>query len=75
VYPEELFGRSDLKTPFSVVQFMTSQNPYGPLMSLDGIHPGVQGHAILAAGAVRAINEKYGYGIGTNTVLAFARRP
>jgi hypothetical protein len=44
-------------------------------MSLDGIHPGVQGHAILAAGAVRAINEKYGYGIGTNTVLAFGRKP
>jgi hypothetical protein len=75
VYLEELFGRPDLKPPFSVVQFMTSTNPYGPLMSLDGIHPSGQGHAVLAAGAVRAINEKYGYGIGTKTVLAFGRRP
>ncbi len=71
VYLEELFGRPDLKAPFSVVQFMTSQNPYGQLMSLDGIHPSVHGHAILAAGAARVINEKYGYGIGTNTVIAF----
>lgn len=75
VYLEELFGRPDLKAPFSVVQFMTSTNPYGPLMSLDGIHPSGQGHAILAAGAVRSINQKYGYGIGANTVLAFGRRP
>lgn len=71
VYLEELFGRPDLKAPFSVVQFMTSQSPYGQLMSLDGIHPSIHGHAVLAAGAAREINRKYGYGIGLNQVVAF----
>ena len=73
VYLEELYGRPDLKQPFSVVQFMTSQTPYGPLMSLDGIHPSGQGHAILAAGAARAINERYGFVFAPNATIALAR--
>lgn len=74
VYLQELYGRPDLKPPFSVVQFMTSLNPYGSLVSLDGIHPSGEGHAILAAAAARAINERYGYGIPLpNAIIAFAR--
>ena len=36
---EALYGRSDLKGRFSSVELMTSANPYGPYISLDGIHP------------------------------------
>lgn len=73
VYLQELYGRPDLKPPFSVAQFMTSQQPYGPYMSLDGIHPSGQGHAILAAAAAKAINERYGYGIPTVSAYIAAR--
>ena len=57
---EVLYGRADLKPPFSSVQLMTSMQPYGPLMSLDGIHPNGAGHAIIAAAAASAISAHYG---------------
>ncbi len=57
---EALYGRADLKPPFSTVQLMTSAQPYGPYISLDGIHPNAAGHAVLAEAAVRAINTLYG---------------
>jgi phospholipase/lecithinase/hemolysin len=56
---EVLYGRSDLKPPFSTVQLMTSAQPYGPYISLDGIHPNDAGHRILAQAAMEAINAKY----------------
>lgn len=55
-----LYGRPDLKAPFSSVQLMTSMQPYGPLMSLDGIHPSGAGHAIIADAAASAIQAQYG---------------
>ncbi len=58
-----LYGRIDLKPPFSSVQLMTSSQPYGPLISLDGIHPNNFGHTVLAQAAARAINHRYGMGI------------
>ena len=57
---EVLYGRADLKPPFSSVQLMTSMQPYGSLMSLDGIHPNGAGHAIIAAAAAAAITTNYG---------------
>lgn len=57
---EVLYGRPDLKAPFSSVQLMTSMQPYGPLMSLDGIHPSGAGHAIIAEAAAAAIRAQYG---------------
>lgn len=56
---DALFGRTDLKAPFSVAALMTTATPYGPLMSLDGFHPSAQGQTVLADAAARAINEKY----------------
>jgi hypothetical protein len=47
------------KAPFSVVALMTSGTPYGPNISLDGLHPSAAGHAIIAAAALRAINDRY----------------
>lgn len=73
VYLQELYGRPDLKPPFSVLQFMTSQQPYGQYISLDGIHPSGAGHALLAAAAAKAINERYGYGIPTVSAFVATR--
>jgi hypothetical protein len=51
------------KAPFSVVTLMTSARPYGPNISLDGLHPSAAGHAIIAAAALRAIDDLYNIGI------------
>ena len=67
---EELFGMPNLKPPFNSVQFMTSAQPYGSYMSLDGIHPGAQGHTVLASAAARVINRRYGFGLPTSTIMA-----
>lgn len=56
---ETLYGKPGLKPPFSAVQLMTSAQPYGSLISLDGIHPSGAGHAILASEAARALNARY----------------
>lgn len=56
---DALYGRPGLKGPFSVVQLMTSFQPYGPLISLDGVHPSAEGQAILADAAAQAINARY----------------
>ncbi|HKN67317.1 MAG TPA: SGNH/GDSL hydrolase family protein [Gemmatimonadaceae bacterium] len=58
---EDLYGRSDLKPPFNAVAMMTDPNtPYGPYISLDGIHPNAAGHAILANAAAAAFRARYG---------------
>ncbi|HEY7566459.1 MAG TPA: hypothetical protein VH762_02735 [Gemmatimonadaceae bacterium] len=54
---EILYGRP--KPRFSAVSLMTSAAPYGTYISLDGLHPSAAGHAILAEGALRAINDRY----------------
>lgn len=45
---EVLYGRADIKGPFSVIQLMTSAQPYGALVSLDGIHPSGEGQRVIA---------------------------
>jgi hypothetical protein len=56
---EALYGLPNLKPPFSSIGVMTSPQPYGPYISLDGIHPNGAGQAILANAAARALNERY----------------
>ena len=46
--------------PFSVEALVTSPAPFGPLISLDGIHPSAAGQAVLAAAAKAGIIQKYG---------------
>ena len=58
-----LYDRIGLKGPFSVNALMTSAAPYGPLISLDGIHPSAAGAAVLAHAAAAALNETYGLGL------------
>lgn len=71
---EALYGIPGLKGPFSVVQLMTSFQPYGPLMSLDGVHPSAQGQSILADAAARAINDRYRLGLPVGFMARIAAR-
>lgn len=52
-----------VKAPFNAITLMTSNQPYGPYVSLDGIHPTAAGQTVLAQAAARALNETYGFGI------------
>jgi hypothetical protein len=47
------------KPSFSMYDVLFSNNPFGPNISLDGVHPSAQGQAILASAAAQAINAKY----------------
>jgi hypothetical protein len=51
------------KPRFSVADLVFSKTPFGPNISLDGVHPSAQGQGILAAAAARAINAKYAVAI------------
>jgi hypothetical protein len=54
----------DLPKPsLSMYNVLFSNTPFGPNMSLDGVHPNAQGQTILAAAAAQAINAKYGVAI------------
>ena len=59
---EDLYGRADLKPPFNAIAMMTDPaTPYGPYISLDGIHPNAAGHLILTtAAAAAALQAQYG---------------
>jgi len=58
-----LYDRPGLKAPFSVIAMMTTATPYGPLISLDGVHPSAGGAAVLAHAAAVAINATYRLGL------------
>ena len=48
---------------FSIERLLASDEPYGPLVSLDGVHPSRAGHTVLARAAADAINARYGFGL------------
>lgn len=54
-----LYDQPDLKAPFSVVALMTTATPYGPKISLDGIHPSADGQLVFAHAAAQALNETF----------------
>ena len=56
---DPLYGRHHSKAPFSATTLLTSDEPYGPLISLDGVHPSAAGHRILAREAAKALNVTY----------------
>jgi hypothetical protein len=60
---DALYANPAARPPFSVIGMMTTTTPFGPLLSLDGIHPSAAGNAILAQAAAAALNERYGLGI------------
>jgi lysophospholipase L1-like esterase len=54
----------DLPKPaFDMYSVLVSSAPFGPNISLDGVHPSARGQAILADAAARAINARYGLAI------------
>src|SRR5688572_4445519 len=55
----ELYNTSKDGVPFNLEAFLKSPTPYGPKISLDGVHPNEAGHAVLAAAARKAIIATY----------------
>lgn len=51
---------------FSVVKQLGCNSPYGQFVSLDGLHPNVQGYQEMANAAAVALNTTYGFEIPTN---------
>jgi lysophospholipase L1-like esterase len=51
------------KPKFSVADLFFSKTPFGPNMSLDGVHPSAAGQGLLATAAAKAINATYGTAI------------
>ena len=48
------------KGSLNLADVLLSNNPFGPYISLDGVHPSPAGQTILANAAVQAINARYG---------------
>jgi lysophospholipase L1-like esterase len=63
------------KPAFNAVSIMTTSQPYGPYISLDGIHPSAEGARVLADAAAVALNTTYRLSIPTSTgALAYIAR-
>ena len=58
-----LYGRADIKGPFNPFTLMFSAEPYGPFISLDGVHPTAAGAKVLADAAARALDARYNHSI------------
>lgn len=58
----KLYDKSKEDVPFELVSYLTSAQPYGKWISLDGVHPSVDGHKALARAARVAIQKTYGTG-------------
>jgi hypothetical protein len=71
-----LYADVSVKGPFDAIALMTSPQPYGPYISLDGIHPSAEGARVLADAAATALNVRYDLGIplSTSSLVALANR-
>lgn len=54
------------KPAFNAITVMTTAQPYGPYISLDGIHPSAEGARVIADAAATALNATYHFGIPTS---------
>ncbi|MGH7652220.1 MAG: hypothetical protein ACREMS_10295 [Gemmatimonadaceae bacterium] len=54
------------RAPFSVRELFSCVLPYGQYVSLDGVHPSLDGYQEMANAAADALNTVYGFGIPTN---------
>ena len=54
-----LYEVANTKPPFSAITMLTSAEPYGPLVSLDGLHPSAEGSRVLAEAAAAALAARY----------------
>lgn len=72
---QELYGRSDVKGPFNVFAYaLPNSQPYGPFISLDGVHPTAAGAQILAEAAARALDARYHHDILGESASVIAAR-
>lgn len=55
-----LYNTSKEDVPFDLQSYLTSDQPYGKWISLDGVHPSEEGHRKLARAARVAIQQTYG---------------
>lgn len=62
------------KAPFNAITMLTSTEPFGPYISLDGMHPSAAGARVLAEAAANALNAQYDMGIPTSAPLFAQRR-
>ena len=71
-----LYEQANVKAPFSAITMLTSAQPYGPLVSLDGVHPSAEGSRVLAEAAAAALAERYDMAFPNlaNASLAMLRR-
>jgi lysophospholipase L1-like esterase len=57
-----------VKSHFSIATFLGCTRPFGQYITLDGVHPSVDGQQEIANAAADALNVKYGFEIPTNPV-------
>jgi lysophospholipase L1-like esterase len=70
-----LYEGAVTKPALNAVSIMTTGQPYGPYISLDGIHPSAEGARVLADAAAMALNSTYRLNIPTSTgALAYLAR-
>jgi lysophospholipase L1-like esterase len=70
-----LYEGAVTKGTFSAITTLTTAQPYGPYISLDGIHPSAEGQRVLADAAAMALNTTYHLAIPTSTgALAYLAR-
>ena len=62
---DAFYSAPGVRTPLDVVALFTTPQPFGPFMSLDGLHPNAAGQAIIAQAAAQALNATYNLGIPT----------
>ena len=62
---DAFYAAPGVRTPLDVVALFTTAQPFGPFMSLDGLHPNAAGQAIIAQAAAQALNAMYDLGIPT----------
>lgn len=65
-----LYSDANEKGALDAFALMTTAQPYGPLISLDGIHPSAAGQTVLAHAAAHALNARYRFGIPVGAGVA-----
>ena len=62
-----LYEDAVTKPAFNAIAIMTTAQPYGQFISLDGIHPSAEGARVIADAAAMALNSTYHLSIPTST--------
>lgn len=71
-----LYSEANTKAPFNAITLMTSSQPYGPYVSLDGIHPSAEGARVLAEAVSAALQSRYDFRMlaASSTSISLAGR-